>query len=281
MPAHGDYVYNGLDFEYLVELSLIDFSLSRLLWMMCSNIEHAIKVDLNKMIMDASDPWVGDKCVAQCFPEGFSPGHDNPYTNDLQIKCGEDFGIWHVWELGDFQQQLALYNKGYEIIKGSLNPQRHVLFIVRKVRNAVSHGNCLMTDLHRLTPSQLVNQQTDIEITKSAMSMCERRWKSGTRLSTFQNSLNLLVVNNLAAVLLSHLHDVNSVGALNHCHQEVSTFIERIERHRAEYFGDQGVPSPRNQLVNQTLCAFTTLANGYLARSEEKMNSLRALHLHE
>lgn len=47
----GGYVYDNLDFGHLVELSLVDFALSRLVWSMCSSIEHSIKVRFNQLIM--------------------------------------------------------------------------------------------------------------------------------------------------------------------------------------------------------------------------------------
>jgi hypothetical protein len=271
IDASPTYVYDRLDFGHLVELSQIDFCLSRLLWGMCSGIEHAIKVDFNRMLMDATDPGIGDKCMAACPGNSRPEEHDNPYTNDLRSTFGPDFSIWHLWELSSFQQQIDLYNAAYKMMKGLPNPWRHILFTVRKTRNAVSHGNCLMADLHRQAPSLANHQRSDLEITGKAMEMCGRKLKTGSRPSTFQKTLDSLIVNNFAAVLLSHLHYVDSPGKLRHRQQDMKTFIERVERHREEYFGDQGASSPRNQLINQTLTAFVTLANGYVEKSEEKI----------
>jgi len=273
--ARGDdYTYANLEFEYLVELSLIDFSLSRLIWSLCANIEHAIKVDLNTMLMGVADPQIGKRCVARSFPDGFVTPHDNPYTNDLRDKCGADFAVWHIWELASFHDQVLLYNTTYDVVKGSTNPYRHILFIAVKIRNAVSHGNCLMTDLSRPSPSKQRSNRSDIEVTRAAMDMCGRAVRSGKQISAFQRSLDSLVVHNFAAVLLMHLRYVKSVGVIQHCQQEVAGFIERVERHHQDYFGEKGVQSPRNMLVNNTLTALVTLAKGYLTKSEERLAQL-------
>lgn len=59
----GGYVYDNLDFGHLVELSLVDFALSRLVWSMCSSIEHSIKVRFNQLIMKDQNPDIADICV--------------------------------------------------------------------------------------------------------------------------------------------------------------------------------------------------------------------------
>ena len=95
----GGYVYDNLDFGHLVELSLVDFALSRLVWSMCSSIEHSIKVRFNQLIMKDQNPDIADICVRRCFSGNLPTMHDNPYTDDMKTGLQGDFALWNLWEL--------------------------------------------------------------------------------------------------------------------------------------------------------------------------------------
>lgn len=271
------YRYEGIDFAYLVELSLIDFALSRLVLSLCSNIEHSIKVDFNRKLMEDSDSDIASKCVEQCFHGIYPTMHDNPYTNNLLVNCHRDFAPWHLWELLTLNDQLNLYETYYKI-KGQRLPEKHLLFIMRKMRNAVSHGNCLFADMKRPTPSiSNRNDRTmsDIEVTQKAMNLCDRQPKTrGLRKSALQTALDQLVVNNYAAVLICHLQYVDSPQTLHHACKEVRNFIERANKRRDYYFGSKGKTEPRNKLVNTTLEALITLSYGYIKKAENKAHEL-------
>lgn len=279
-PRHGDgdgYRYEGLDFDYLVELSLIDFALSRLVWSMCSSIEHGVKVRLNQLLMQDDDPDIAEKCVRRCWSGNLPQLHDNPYTDDLKVSCHNDFAPWQLWELLGFNEQLRLYEAYYRLKDNQEAPNKHLLFIVRKMRNAVSHGNCLLADVKRLAPTMKDTGRSDAEVTSAAMRMCDRKPKTrGRRANTFQHSLDRLVVNNYAAVLLCHLEFVCSPRSLDHSCDEVQKFLDRVDRRRAEYFGDKGVRQPRNQTVDSTLEALVTLSKGYIRKAHKKASDLDA-----
>ena len=100
------YVYDNLDFGHLVELSLVDFALSRLVWSMCSSIEHSIKVRFNQLIMKDQNPDIADICVRRCFSGNLPTMHDNPYTDDMKTGLQGDFALWNLWELLGFNDQL-------------------------------------------------------------------------------------------------------------------------------------------------------------------------------
>lgn len=138
----GGYVYDNLDFGHLVELSLVDFALSRLVWSMCSSIEHSIKVRFNQLIMKDQNPDIADICVRRCFSGNLLTMHDNPYTDDMKTGLQGDFALWNLWELLGFNDQLTLFNTYWRYRHNENHPYQQLLFIVRKMRNAVSHGNC-------------------------------------------------------------------------------------------------------------------------------------------
>jgi DNA polymerase III epsilon subunit family exonuclease len=270
------HTYKDLDFGYLVELSLIDFALSRLVWSLCSNIEHSVKLRFNNLLMQDTDPDIGEKCVRRCWSGNPPESHDNPYTNDLRDSCNSDFMPWQLWELLGFNDQLQLYS-AYFSVKGKRMPMKHLLFIVRKMRNAVSHGNCLLTDMSRLAPTKSEQDRTDTEVTSMAMRMCDKRVRTrGQRTRTLQQSLDSLVVNNYAAVLLCHLEFVEGAHILRHACDEVQHFINRLNYKRDEYFGDSGVITTRNHLIDSTLSALETLSKGYVHKAHKKAEELSA-----
>lgn len=92
----GGYVYDNLDFGHLVELSLVDFALSQLVWSMCSSIEHSIKVRFNQLIMKDQNPDIADICVRRCFSGNLPTMHDNPYTDDMKTGLQGDFALWNL-----------------------------------------------------------------------------------------------------------------------------------------------------------------------------------------
>lgn len=272
----NEYQYADLDFGYLVEISLIDFALSRLVWSLCSSIEHSVKLRFNTKLMEDPDPDIAEKCVRYCWRGKIPELHDNPYTNDLLTSCQDDYAPWHLWELLGFNDQLRLYS-AYFKRKKEPTPMGNMLFIVRKMRNAVSHGNCLLTDMNRLAPTKNDENRTDLEVTNAAMRMCDKNPRTrGQRANAFQQSLNKLVINNYAAVLLCHLELVDGAHILSHARDEVQHFVNRLNLRRDQYFGDKGVRQPRNPLVDSTLSALVILSKGYLRKAKAKAKQLSA-----
>ncbi|MEE8727321.1 MAG: Abi family protein [Bifidobacterium thermacidophilum] len=273
-----NYQYVGVDISYLVELSLLDFALSRLVTSLCSNIEHGIKTDMNRLIMDCSDENIASECIHRflAIRENFEI-HDSPYTNGIQEQCHHhDYAPWHLWELLTLNDQILLYETLFQQVKHKELPGKHLLFIMRKMRNAVSHGNCLFADMSRSTTAISTSElaMPDIEVTEKAMNMCGRKPKISKRKSSFQTALDRLVVNNYAAVLLCHLHYVNSPRALLHACDEVDGFITRVNLHREEYFGSKGINHQRNPLINSTLNALIVLSQGYIEKAQDKARNV-------
>lgn len=270
MDESGGYSYDDLDFGQLVELSLIDFALSRLVWSMCSSIEHAIKVRFNQLVMLDKDPDIAATCVRRCFSGNLPEMHDNPYTDDMKVQCHGDFALWNLWELLGFNDQLNLFNTYWKYRHEEDHPYQHLLFIVRKMRNAVSHGNCLLTDMNRPSPHRKQHDRSDLEVTNAALRLCDKSRKSGSRTKTFQQVLDRLVVHNYACVLLCHLEFVDSPRALIHSTHEVQAFVDRMNQRRARYFGDEGVRHPRNILIDSTFSAIETLSKSYIKKARAK-----------
>ena len=194
----------------------------------------------------------------------------------MWVACDGNPSIWHLWELLPLNEHIRLYSSYFDY-RGESAPFAHLLLIVRKLRNAVSHGNCLLADVSRPSEQrrQSGGQKYDKEVTLAALRMCEvsPRRNSGKK-KALNEALDRLVVNNFAAALLCHLEFADSHKALNHMVADLKHFNERIERHRPLFFGDLHVETPRNQLVNSTLSAIQRLIVGYCRQAERKLTKL-------
>lgn len=276
------YRYEGLDFGHLVELSLIDFALSRLVWSLCSNIEHSMKIRFNRLIMD-NPPEKASECATEFLRrkrvEHQEPDrHGNPYTDDLVSSCSGQFEIWHFWEMLSFSDQLELFRLYYRTLGKQLQ-DRHLLFIACKMRNAVSHGNCLLADMRRESPERKEHNRTDVEVTKAALAMCGKEpvFREGRgQKNELQRMLDRLVVHNYATVLICHLKLTHSPRLLEHACNEVRQFMDRVNMRRDTYFGSAGKREARNPLVDSTLRALIELSEGYLRKAEKRIENLDA-----
>ena len=270
------YTYSGLDFGHLVELSYIDFTLSRICLSLALSTEHFLKVRLNQLIMNDPKPDLSEVLVRRILNGDTSSIRSNPYTEDMWVACDGNPSIWHLWELLPLNEHIRLYSSYFDY-RGESVPFAHLLLIVRKLRNAVSHGNCLLADVSRPSEQrrQSGGQKYDKEVTLAALRMCEvsPRRNSGKK-KALNEALDRLVVNNFAAALLCHLEFADSHKALNHMVADLKHFNERIERHRPLFFGDLHVETPRNQLVNSTLSAIQRLIVGYCRQAERKLTKL-------
>ena len=276
VDTDGSYTYSELDFGHLVELSYLDFALSRICLSLALSTEHFLKVRLNQLIMNDPKHDLSEVLVRRILNGNTSSIRHNPYTEDMWLACNGSPSIWHLWELLPLNEHIRLYSSYFDY-KGEPVPFAHLLLIVRKLRNAVSHGNCLLADVSRPSEQRRQSQgkKYDKEVTLAALRMCNvsPRRNSGKK-NALNEALDRLVVNNFAAALLCHLEFTDSCKALSHMVADLRRFSERIERNRSLLFGDLHAEAPRNQLVNSTLCAIQRLATGYCRQAERKIECL-------
>ena len=250
--------------------------MSRICLSLALSTEHFLKVRLNQLIMSDPKSDLSEVLVRRILNGDTSSIRYNPYTEDMWTACNDNPSIWHLWELLPVNEHISLYTSYFDY-RGETAPFAHLLLILRKLRNAVSHGNCLLADVSRPSEQrrQSEGQKYDKEVTLAALRMCEvsPRRHSGKK-KALNEALDRLVVNNFAAALLCHLEFADSHKALSHMMSDLKRFSERIERHRPLFFGDLHVETPRNQLVNSTLSAIQRLISGYCRQAERKLTKL-------
>lgn len=263
--------YIPSDFAYLKELSTLDLALSRLALSLSNNVEHAMKIHFNNLLMSAQDYKLAEnylkKTISKLKPQ------INPYTSSIHQNNASSYCIWELWEILAFRDQIELY-LGYRKEQEDQNPrgnkqdlkrERSILTSVRYMRNAAAHGNCLLADMDQDLPSIKRKNHSNIAVTQAALKMCRVKRAKHNRANNLQMRLNKLVVSDFASVLVSHKRYVKSKPVIRHTVDRLQEFIDRIARHQQEYFGlRQGSNEYRNKTVCLTLDAIVELCNGYI-----------------
>lgn len=165
--------YERLDFAYLKELSTIDMYFRFVLSKMCLDIEHALKVRIiHDIEMDSSSD--GYDVVYNFFKANpniiasLETKTTSPFTGDLiqkyftvnttkdpntgkvrsTIVAYDDCPVWVLVELLSYGEFIRFYNFYY---RKSAPVSSNLLQLVRSLRNATAHNNCMIANLNRNT----------------------------------------------------------------------------------------------------------------------------------
>lgn len=162
----------NLDFAYLKELSVIDMHYRFLVKKMCSDIEHAISVNLLKII--ENDPSTDGYDIVKQFlnrnpyvVQNIERSRTSPHTGELikkyfslttttdpvtgrritHITAYDDCPAWVLCECLTFGDLSSFYRFYCDTRRIPMFTSWEVLNLVRSLRNGVSHDNCILCNI--------------------------------------------------------------------------------------------------------------------------------------
>lgn len=163
--------YVNLDFAYLQELSTLDMHFRFLISQMCSDIEHDLKVqiirdvetdadedgysivkdflDSNTKVVNKLNSMIMSPFTGDLLNKYFSVQTDSNAVKgkkERKIVSYDDCPIWVLCEFLTFGDIIRLYDFYYQNIE-SARISLSVLNLVRSLRNAAAHNNCILANL--------------------------------------------------------------------------------------------------------------------------------------
>lgn len=222
----NDGKYERLDFAYLTELSTLDMHFRFVVSKMCLDIEHALKVRIihDVEIDTSSDGYDAVYDFLNKNPKIISSIEKkitSPFTGNLihkyftakvsidsstgktinKIVVYDDCPVWVLVELLSYGEFIQFYKYYYGI---SAPVSSNLLHIVRSLRNATAHNNCIIANLNRNTskpPSEIKDAVKQINgISKS------QRQKNLSSRPMLEFVTMLYVYNEIVTEKVKHHH---------------------------------------------------------------------------
>ena len=250
-PA-GEYegLYQDLDFAYLKDMAIIDHRVRLLFFKIIIDIEHYLKIRILNLIENIEEEN-GYRAVNMYLEKDFNDEkfpkkvHNSifkkvgsEYYNKIFSKYDidqdqqlENIPIWEFLEIITFGELVNFYeffSKEYNLTNELKN-----VFILReivKLRNAVAHNSCLLSDLDRKDNSyapdyKIINYLNDCEIGKETRS----------------NKLSNSRIRQMTYALYMFNEIVTSEGIKKNVTKDINElFFERIIHHK-EYYNNNGL----------------------------------------
>lgn len=238
-------VYSNLEFAYLKDFSTIDMHFRKLILSMVLNIEHFLKVRLNKDISDntAED---GYSIVENFFKDSIN-GYimsnimrfsQSDYSGELINKYikGKTTKInnldvptqcpyWVLFEVLSFGDFIKFYNFYYDKYNIS-NPVKNLLFPVKCLRNAGAHNNCILNMLPKALHQGFNSNKELSSIISNKLTITPDSRK---------NCLSVPVLHDFAALCIVFNMVVTSTPVKTHTREDFESFMERLDKHKEYY----------------------------------------------
>lgn len=239
--------YINLDFQMLIDLSIIDMRIRKSLLNIVLDLEHYTKIKLlNKVENTTKDGYSSvEKYIQNLKPEEYNSLEcelnrhiKNTYCGDLVSKYNKEYPIWVFIEIIPFGRLIKFYKFVAENLqdKEMLN-ESYLLKNVRGLRNACAHNNCILNNLRQGTAKPQADYGMLREISKIGIS----NGAIGKKMSNarMQQIVTLLYLNKKITT---------SEGVLKYQKEMLQELKNRIERNIQYYSNNTLIKSNLNFL---------------------------------
>ncbi len=246
--------YYKLEFAYLKELSTIDMHLREIIRSMSLDIEHFLKVRLLNDIAEDKDEdgYSIVESFLQAQPhvsESIQAKAENSYCEDLIRKYSQRFAVWTIVEVlsfGDFLNLCDLYYSGKTNSAIKVGNYR----IVKFLRNAAAHNNCLINNLTDNTGTGFKqNREANAFVsTIDGISANVRNKKMGNRF-----------IHDFVVMLYCFNSIVSSEKVKQHQMEKLKNLVDnRIPLHK-DYFSDNMLLCSNYEFVKKVVDKFAEM----------------------
>lgn len=243
--------YINLDFQMLIDLSIIDMRIRKSLLNIVLDLEHYTKIKLlNKVENTTKDGYSSvEKYIQNLKPEEYNSLEcelnrhiKNTYCGDLVSKYNKEYPIWVFIEIIPFGRLIKFYKFVAENLqdKEMLN-ESYLLKNVRELRNACAHNNCILNNLRQGTAKPQADYGMLREISKIGIS----NGAIGKKMSNAR-------IQQIVTLLYLNKKITTSEGVLKYQKEMLQKLKNRIE-HNIQYYSNNTLIKSNLNFLNKII----------------------------
>ena len=223
--------YIDLDFEMLMDLSIIDMRLRKTMLSIVLDLEHYAKVRLlskvenfNKDGYSIVEEYIQDlknKNEYEYLENELNKNIRGTYCGDIVSKYKGEYPIWAFVEIIPFGRFVNFYMFVADKLNDKLmKDEAYLLKNVRELRNACAHNNCIINDLKSSTSKYKTNYKILNEIANIGISK-----------KTRHNKMSNARIQQIVTLLYLNKRITTSQGVLNYQNEILQNLKSRIQHH--------------------------------------------------